>query len=408
MHFSTNERTDFTTNRAPGLPKQRDNDLRPSGIEIIGSVKWGTHFCQFYQTKTDLLETLVPYFKAGLENNEFCMWVTSEPLQVDEAKHALQKAVPNFAEYEQRGQVEIIPYSAWYTIGGNFDQSRVLHGWVQKLKNALDKGYAGLRLTGNTFWLEKKDWQGFMEYERTVDTVIGSYTMLAVCTYSLEKCGVSEILDVAARHKFTLIKRGNSWQSFESSLHGKTEAALVETRNYLESLIDYANAPIIVWNPDYAITRFNHAFEKMTGYLASEVLGKKLNILFPNDSAEESMKKIQRTTTGEYWKTVEIPIRQKNEKIRIALWNSANIHDRDGKSIVSTIAQGQDITERILAEEKIRRHAEELRTANEELTHFNRLMVGRELRMIELKQEINALCRQLGQSPRYTNPKHTP
>ncbi|GEM_PF-1310728 len=53
-----------------------------------------------------------------------------------------------------------------------------------------------------------------------------------------------------------------------------------------------------------------------------------------------------------------------------------------------------DITERKRAEE-------EMRAANRELEEYNQAMVGRELRMIELKQEINALCAQLGQTPRY-------
>jgi len=45
--------------------------LRRSGLELIGDVPWGTHFCQFYETKQDLIDTLVPYFRAGLEDNEF-------------------------------------------------------------------------------------------------------------------------------------------------------------------------------------------------------------------------------------------------------------------------------------------------------------------------------------------------
>ena len=44
---------------------------------------------------------------------------------------------------------------------------------------------------------------------------------------------------------------------------------------------------------------------------------------------------------------------------------------------------------------------EALRAANQELEDFNQAMVGRELRMIELKQEINDACAQLGQPPRY-------
>lgn len=53
--------------------------LRPTGISGIGDIPWGTHFCQFYEDRQDLIDTLVPYIKAGLENNEFCLWVASEP-----------------------------------------------------------------------------------------------------------------------------------------------------------------------------------------------------------------------------------------------------------------------------------------------------------------------------------------
>jgi len=51
-------------------------ETRAAGIDVIDHVPWGTHLCLLYQTKKDLIDVLVPYFKAGLENNEFCMWVT--------------------------------------------------------------------------------------------------------------------------------------------------------------------------------------------------------------------------------------------------------------------------------------------------------------------------------------------
>jgi len=52
-------------------------------------------------------------------------------------------------------------------------------------------------------------------------------------------------------------------------------------------------------------------------------------------------------------------------------------------------------------EELVREGTAELRARNEELEQFNRVVVGRELRMIELKQEINELCRRLGEPPRH-------
>jgi PAS domain S-box-containing protein len=126
----------------------------------------------------------------------------------------------------------------------------------------------------------------------------------------------------------------------------KAEESLGETRDYLDNLINYANAPIIVWNPALEITRFNHAFERLTGRSAREVLGHKIDILFPDDSRDESMEHIREATSGERWEVVEIPIKDNNGAVRILLWNSATICDRDGRTAVATIAQGQDITER--------------------------------------------------------------
>lgn len=42
---------------------------RRTGIRVVGEMSWEAHFCHFYETKEDLLNTLVPYFKAGLEDN---------------------------------------------------------------------------------------------------------------------------------------------------------------------------------------------------------------------------------------------------------------------------------------------------------------------------------------------------
>ena len=53
------------------------------------------------------------------------------------------------------------------------------------------------------------------------------------------------------------------------------------------------------------------------------------------------------------------------------------------------------------SERKLRESAEALQRSNRELTYFNGLMVNREMRMIELKKEIDNLCRQFDQPTRY-------
>ena len=154
-------------------------DLRKSGIDAIGDTPWGTHICQFYQTKDDLVDILVPYFKAGLENNEFCMWVTSEPLNQKYAEEAMRKSVPDFGKYLKKGQIEIIPHTEWYLKDNTFDLQRVLDDWLDKLHLALTNGYDGMRVTGNTAWLEKKLWQDFTEYEKEINDTIEALIILA-------------------------------------------------------------------------------------------------------------------------------------------------------------------------------------------------------------------------------------
>ena len=46
---------------------------------------WGSHVCQFYDSKQDQLDMLVPYFKQGLERNEACAWLVGD-LTVEEAR----------------------------------------------------------------------------------------------------------------------------------------------------------------------------------------------------------------------------------------------------------------------------------------------------------------------------------
>ena len=75
------------------------------------------------------------------------------------------------------------------------------------------------------------------------------------------------------------------------------------------------------------------------------------------------------------------------------LLNGRRVEQRDGKQPLLLLAI-EDVTERKRAEETLRTYAEEL-------SRLARGMVGRELRMIEMKKEVNELCHRLGEVVRY-------
>jgi hypothetical protein len=64
-----------------------------------------------------LRDLLVPYFKAGLHNNERCLWVTGEVLNAEQARSALRAAVPDLDRRERDQQIEIASGGEWYRPG---------------------------------------------------------------------------------------------------------------------------------------------------------------------------------------------------------------------------------------------------------------------------------------------------
>jgi PAS domain-containing protein len=247
-------------------------EKRNSGISLIGYIPWGTHFCQFYETPEDLTGILVPYFKAGLEGNECCIWVTAEPLGEESAREAMRKAMPDFDRYLEKGQIEIVSHDRWYLKGGTFDMQRVLNSWIDKLEHALEHGYDGVRVTGNTAWLEKRDWKSFTEYEEKLNSVIGNYRMMAICTYSLDRCGAAEVIDVVDNHQFALIRRRGKWQLMESTERKRVEEVLRRTEENFRRSLDDSPLGIRIVNADGETVYTNRAMLDLYGYHSLEEL----------------------------------------------------------------------------------------------------------------------------------------
>ena len=65
-----------------------------TNIQSLCKAHWGAHYCLLYNSKDDLVSLLTQYFKHGLENNEFCIWVAPDNDAQEKARQALFEAVP--------------------------------------------------------------------------------------------------------------------------------------------------------------------------------------------------------------------------------------------------------------------------------------------------------------------------
>jgi DNA-binding CsgD family transcriptional regulator len=190
--------------------------LRQTGIPVLGQIPWGAHICLFYETKQDLLDSHVAYFKTGLQANERCIWAISEPVTEQEARDALAQSVPDFERHLAKGRIEFLSGRDWYLKGEEFDLQRITGGWHEKLRAALADGFAGMRVSGNAFWLDTEHWKDFLQYEHELDRSLAGQAMIVLCTYPLDTSRAMDVLDVARAHDVAVVRRKGVWEIIET------------------------------------------------------------------------------------------------------------------------------------------------------------------------------------------------
>ena len=202
----------------PCRSKNQSQTLRNTGLSAVGDVPWGTHFSIFYETKRDLLEIVVPFFKAGLQANEFCLWIvaSSELLTINEPKAVLHEAVPDFDRLLKNGNIEIVPYEKWFLTGRSIDIPKAIARIRQKVNQAVNSGFSGARLTGSPTWMRNNlRAQSFREYEHKLDGQLAREPVIVACTFPLRLAGAEDILDAAWTHQFALTVRKGAWKRVE-------------------------------------------------------------------------------------------------------------------------------------------------------------------------------------------------
>ena len=124
-----------------------------------------------------------------------------------------------------------------------------------------------------------------------------------------------------------------------------------------------------------------------------------LEHVLPEDRAAVDRNFRHAVETLKTW-NLEYRIRRADGKVRW-IWAGGSFRFSPTGKVLRMIGIVRDVTGRKRAEEVLREHDAELCVRNETLTRFNGVAVGRELRMIELKREVNELCAKLGEPPRH-------
>ena len=172
----------------------------------------------------------------------------------------------------------------------------------------------------------------------------------------------------------------------------RAEEALGRSERNLRGILEAARDGIVA--ADVETRKFvvvNEAACRMLGYNRNELLGLGVEDIHPAEDLPHVVQQFERQTKGEISLSGDLPVKRKDGSVFHADVNTALV-ELGGRACLLGIFR--DTTQRREAEEK-------LRSSFAEVARFNRLAVGRELRMIELKREVNAMAAKAGLKPPY-------
>jgi PAS domain S-box-containing protein len=182
----------------------------------------------------------------------------------------------------------------------------------------------------------------------------------------------------------------------------QVEARLRESEERNRLIVEGATGfALIMLDPEGHVATWNTGAERLLRYREAEILGENFSRFFTSEDLAEGRprRELETAARNEEGPDDNWLVRKDGSRF----WASgATTALRDEAGALRGFTKVvRDTTERKLAEDALAQSHTRLQTHADELSRFNRVAVGREVRMIDLKKEINELCARLGEAARY-------
>jgi len=151
-------------------------------LHFVKTMQAKDHTILFYTNRQDKRDVLFTYLKTGIESGKAGIYVASDE-SVDEIRQALKEFGIDADQCEKTHALRIVDYREWYIIRKDFEISRVFSLWAKSYREALDKGFKGLRVAGEMSCFFKHHMLNeLIVYERALHREL-ELPMEAICAY---------------------------------------------------------------------------------------------------------------------------------------------------------------------------------------------------------------------------------
>ncbi|MHB0977459.1 MAG: PAS domain-containing protein [Candidatus Aquicultorales bacterium] len=197
---------------------------------------------------------------------------------------------------------------------------------------------------------------------------------------------LTDVLYNASVYKDT---RGNVLGVFAAA---RDVTAQKQSSQYARSLIEASLDPLVTIDAAGKITDVNEATAKVTGVPREELIATDFSNYFTEP--EKARKGYQQVFAQGFVTDYPLTIRHRDGRLTDVLYNASVYKDTRG-NVLGVFAAARDVTARKQAEEQLAEQRQRELERLAELEKFQKLTVGRELKMVELKREIEDLKRKL-------------
>ncbi len=179
---------------------------RSTTQEAISRLGAGDHLCCIYRDRGEQMGIVVPYLVHGLHSNNKCLYIIDESTRED-VFHAFAEAGVDLTTHIASGQFLLLTKAESYLKEGSFDPDRMIATLKLAEANAIDEGYAGLRITGEMTWVFSglPGVEGLIEYESKLNLFFPNSKSTAICQYHESRFDPDILIDVLHTHPAVVI-----------------------------------------------------------------------------------------------------------------------------------------------------------------------------------------------------------
>jgi PAS domain S-box-containing protein len=392
-------------------PEGKITDVNEATIKVTGVSRErlvGTDFSNYFTQPDKAREGYEQVFAQG--------FVTDYPLTIRHSDGRVTDVLYNASVYKDAGGNVLGVFAAARDVT---DSRRVMREFTET-KNLLDnilQSSIKYSIIGKDLDHRILSWNegAHRNYGYAAEEILGKNSEILHAPEDIKSGAVERLLKAAydsglAEGEFTRVRQNGSkfaasvvvtrrndaagnavgylLMSSDISEKKRAEEQLLSASQYSRSLIEASVDPLVTISTEGKITDVNEATIKVTGIPRDELIGTDFSNYFTEpDKARDGYQQVfAKGSVTDY----PLTIRHRNRQLTEVLYNASVYRDAGG-NVLGVFAAARDVTAQKRAEAEIAEQRGKELERLAELERFQKLTVGRELKMIELKKEIEEL-----------------